>query len=192
MQALLLGIGSKLFQQVLSHKVVAQLLYAIELVQRCAVLVDVVEGKLANVAVEGGFLVIRGDVACVLGHEDVGRDASSAINRAADACLEGLARLPYAVLREVFASLVSGDELVFVILVVARNVGFLYASARGRVVTGNGEAHHASVLEFHGLLNQSLAKGASSDNRSSVVVLNGACQNLAAAGRAFVYQNDDR
>ena len=79
-----------------------------------------------------------------------------------------------AVLREELAVLIARHEVLLVFGVFTVGVGFLYASSRRRVVSGDGQANHASVGESDLLLDESLAERAAPDDRRAVVVLHGA------------------
>ena len=182
----------ELLEQVLLAQVLLHLVCCAEGVELGSVFVGIGEGKLADEAGEDCFAVVGGDGRGIFGHEDVGRDASSAIDDASDACLVLLAFLPYAVLREELASFVACYEVVLVLFAVPFLVGFLYAPSAGSIVACNGEAHHASVAELHGLLHESFAKGASAYDGAAVVVLDGSCEYLACACAAFVHEDHDR
>ena len=97
-----------------------------------------------------------------------------------------------AVLREELAPLVTGNEVVLVFLAMPLLVRLLNASATRGVVAGNGKTNHASVAELHRLLHKALAKGSAPDNRASVVVLNGPCEDFACTRTTFVHKHHNR
>ena len=181
----------ELFQQVLLAQV---LFHAVDRSERCelgAVLVGIGEGKLADESRQESFAIVAGHARGVFRHKDVGRDAATAIDGAADAGLVLLALLMDAVLREELAAFVACQQVVFVLFAVPFLVGFLDAAAAGRIVAGHGEADHAAVAEVHGLLHQALAEGASAHDGAAVVVLNGSGEYLAGAGAAFIHKHHD-
>ena len=88
--------------------------------------------------------------------------------------------------------LVAHQDILLVIFIVAAGVRLLDTAPRRRVVAGYGEANHGVVAKLDGLLNQSLAKRATTDDGASVVVLNGTSQNLRGRGRPLVDEDDER
>ena len=84
--------------------------------------------------------------------------------------------------------LITTVDILSVFLVVSSDIRFLYASARGCVVAGNGKANHASVGKCHLLLNQPLTKRATADDSGAVVILHSTCKYLGCRCRSLVNQ----
>ena len=174
------GIRHKLLHQVHSLQVLVQLFHCGILCQLLSVLVGILEGELSQQSSLGHFGVVRCISGCVLCDEDVGHDTSSTIYGASVLGFVCTALvLLYAVLGEELPVFVSVQQIQLILLVVSVGVGLLYAASRRCVVSGYGEAYGRSVFKFDRLLHQSLAKGASSDDGSSVVVLYGSGKDFA-------------
>ena len=191
-QAVVGAEGGKLIDEALALQIVGQVDDLGERAQVGAVGVGVVEGKLEDQSAHDGLLVVGGDVGRVLGHEDVGRDAATAIDGASERGVVGGTRMVDAVAGEELAPLVALEEVLVVVGLVAELVGLLYAAARGRVVAGDGEADLAAVGESDLLLHEALAEGSAADDGAAVVVLDGTGEDLGRGGRGLVDEDDQR
>ena len=80
------------------------------------------------------------------------------------------------VLREEFTMLITRYPIIIVMRSVA--IGLLDATARGRIITSNGETDHRVIAKLHRLLNQTFTEGTATNNSTAVVILNGTCENL--------------
>ena len=149
-------------------------------------------GKLQNQSRHACLLIIRCYVGGVFGHEDVGRDAATAVYRAADVGVIFRSGVLDAVLIEELSVLIAADEIFLVALVSARGVGLLYTSACRSVVAGNGKTNHRPVVEGYRLLYEALAERAAADDGAAVVVLNGSRENLGCRCRTLVDENHER
>ena len=178
LQSAALGPRHKLLHYPLLLQVFHQVGYLVVLRELLAVVVGVLIAELQQQSRHGCLFIIRGVVGGVLGYEDVGRDAATAVDLAANARLVGRTRVVDAVLREELAVLVAYQEVFLVVLVLSAGVGLLYAAARGRVVAGDGQPHQRAVVKLDGLLHQALAERATPDDGAAVVVLDGTGENL--------------
>ena len=181
----------ELLQQVLFPE---ELLHALRRAQRrklSTVLVRIGKGKLADETGEYGLAVIGCDTRCVFWNEDVGHDASTAINDTSDARLILFALLVDTILREELAPLIACNQVVLVLLIMPFLVGLLDASTAGRIVSGNCKTNHAAVTELHRLLYEAFTKGATTHDCAAVVVLNCSGEYLAGTGAAFIHKHHD-
>ena len=178
LQAMFFAVACELLEQVLALEPFFHLIYAVEATELFAVLVGEEEGELDGKSRPLGFLEVAGVERGVLGDEDVGHDATSAVDGAPEQCLVFRPVVMNTVGREELSALVAGHEVVFVLFAMPLFIGFLDAAARGGVVAGNGQAHHAAVLELNGLLHQSLAEGTTPDDGAPVIVLNGSGEDF--------------
>ena len=190
---MVVGIVDKLLHGVLLLEILGQGEHLAEILHLLTVVVGVVESKLKDQTAHSRLLVIRGHPGCIFGHEDIGRDAASAIHYATVARVVGLASVFDAVLREELAVLIARNEILLVAGVLAVGVGLLDTTARRREVTGNGQADHAAVGERNLLLDEALSERAPANNRGPVIVLHGSGENLRRRSRPLVdehYQRD--
>ena len=178
LQSVFLCIGGKLVHEVLLLQIVCQLLHRVVFVQLLSVLVHIGKGILDNQSAQRSLLVVRGHIRCILSNEDVGRNATTSVNGTSDGCMILLALVLDAVLREELTMLITGQQVLFIVLVVTSYVRFLDTTSRGRIIAGNGQTNHRLIVEGNRLLNQSFTKRATSDNRTTIIVLNGTSQNL--------------
>ena len=77
---MLIGIGSKLVDGVLLHKIVGQLHHLSKVVQLQTVIVGISKGELKDKTAHAGLLIIRGNVKRIFWNKDVGGNASTAIH----------------------------------------------------------------------------------------------------------------
>lgn len=89
-QSVTVGIPHKLLHRVLLFQILGQLEHLLERLHLLTVVVGIVEGELQYQSAHGSLLIIRCHVGGVLGHEDVGRDATTAIHHPAIAGVIGL------------------------------------------------------------------------------------------------------
>ena len=90
-----------------------------------------------------------------------------------------------------FATLQTVLHVLLIIFQVAFLVWLLYATTGRSVIVSNGETYLRTVGQVDGALHQSLAKRASTDNRSSVVILYGSRDNLRSGSRILVDEHGD-
>ena len=191
LQSVFVGIVGEFLHRVLLHEIVGKLLHFGEVVHLQSVVVGIGECKLQYESAHRRLLIIGSDVQRVLRYEDVGSDTTTSIHRSAYRRVIHLARVLNAVLREEFSVLVSHEDVLLVALLVAHGVGFLYASSRGSVVACDGEPYHRPVVEWYGLLHESLAKRASSDDCGTVVVLHCAGEDFRSRCRTLVDEHHE-
>ena len=153
--------------------------------------VNIAQRLLDNDALGGQLAVEARVVGGVERHEIVGHDAAAAIDRAVLLQRLELQRVGKvdAVLAGQLAVLQAVHHVHGVAALVALLIGLLDAAPRGGEVVGNGEPDHRAVGQVDGALHQSLAKGAAAHHLSSILVLDGACDNLGRRGRIFVDQH---
>ena len=77
---MLVGISGKLFHQILLAQVVGQLFEGFILGKFLPVVVRIVVGELQDKPTHGCLFEVRGKSDCVFGHEDVGRNAATAVH----------------------------------------------------------------------------------------------------------------
>ena len=97
-----------------------------------------------------------------------------------------------AILREELAVLIAGDEVELIVLVVTGLIGFLNATARRRIVAGDGESDERMVVELYLLLHQTLAERATADDGGTIVVLHSSGKDFSCRGRSFVDEHHQR
>ena len=73
-----------------------------------------------------------------------------------------------------------------VVLHVALDVWLLDAPSRRRIVMGDGEPHHRTVGEIDGALHKALAKRTATHHKTTVLVLNGSCNDFCSRGRELI------
>ena len=180
LQTVLVGIGGKLVYHVLLVQIVGQLHHLLEVVQLRTVVVGIGEGELQDESAHACLLEVGCHSQSILGYEDVGSDASSAIYGTSQSRVIGRPRMLDAVLREELAMLIAVEQVLLIVLVVTQGVRFLYASTRWGVVACNGESYHAVVREFYLLLYQSLSERTSAYDGGTVIVLHGSCKDFGS------------
>ena len=156
-----------------------------------AVLEGIVGGETIQGALADEVSVELAVVGRVDRDEDVGHDASTAVNGAPAVGLvfqrvgevDAVGMVVFAVF-EAFLHLLG-------IVLNAVFVGTLDATTRRRVVTRGGEADDGAVGQVERSLYQTFAEGTTADDDATVVVLDGPRENLAGRGRAFVDEDDE-
>ena len=192
LQSVLVGVYREFLHRVLLHQILRHRHHVSEGVQLRTVVVGIGEGELQDEARHGSLLVVACHAECVFGHEDVGRDAATAVHRATDAGVISRTLMLYAVLREELAVLISRYDVALVVLGVARRERLLYATTRRGVVACDGEAYHRAVGEANLLLNKTLAERTATDDGAAVVVLYGSGEDLGCRRRALVDKHAER
>ena len=145
LQSVFVGISGEFVDDVLPVEIVCQGHHRFEVVELEAVVIRVSEGKLKDETAYTCLFEIRCHSERVFGYEDVGCDAAAAVNYTPYTGVIGWTGVLDAILIEEFAVLVTCDEVLLIILVVAVDIRLLYASARWRVITGDGQANHTAV-----------------------------------------------
>ena len=97
-----------------------------------------------------------------------------------------------AVLREELAVLITCEQILLIVLVVAGCERLLDASSRRCVVAGDGETNHRTVGEGELLLHEALSERAATDDGGAVVVLHGAGENLRSRSRTLIDEHHER
>ena len=97
-----------------------------------------------------------------------------------------------AVLREEFSMLVSCQQVLFVVNIVACRIWLLYAASRWSIVSCCCKSDKTAVRKFHLLLHKSLAERTSADDCSAVVVLYCSSKDFRCGGRSLIDKNDER
>ena len=69
--------------------------------------------------------------------------------------------------------LVTQEQFLLIVFVLAVGVWLLDTSSGGSVITGDGQSDESAVGEVHLLLHQSFTERPTSDDRTAVVVLDG-------------------
>ena len=77
-----------------------------------------------------------------------------------------------------FTALQAVIDIHGVFFLVTLFIGFLNATPRGGEIVGNGKSNHRAVGEVHWALYKTLAKGTAPDDKTTVVILNGARDNF--------------
>ena len=85
--------------------------------------------------------------------------------------------------------LVTCQQVLLIIFIIARGVGFLYASTRRCIVTGYGKAYNAAIGEPYLLLYQAFTKRAATNNGGTIVILHSASEDFRRRGRPFVNEH---
>ena len=98
LQTVLLGISGEVFYQVLPSQIGKEGAHRLHRLHLIAVLVGIFKGILQNQSADGSLLVVGRDVGGVFRNKDVGRDATTSIDCAADAGVVGGAGVLDAVL----------------------------------------------------------------------------------------------
>ena len=129
LQTVLVGKGSKLLHRALVYKITRQLHHVLIRGELRTVVVGIVEGILKYKSRHGSLLVIGSHSERVLSHKDVGRDAATSIYHTSDACMISRTCVLDAVLREELSMLVACEQVVLVVLVVARHKRLLNAAS---------------------------------------------------------------
>lgn len=132
LQAMLVGVVDKLPYGILMLKVSGQFQHLLEVFHLLTVIIRIGEGKLQDQSTHGCLLIIRGHADRVFRYEDVGCNATAAVNHTANARMIGRPRVLDAVTGEILTMLITLDQILeSIILIITIDIGLLDATADG-------------------------------------------------------------
>ena len=97
-----------------------------------------------------------------------------------------------AIRRELLSVLKALKELFLVVFLLSERIGFLDAATRRGVIPRHREPYGTAVAKGHLLLHETLTEGAATDDRSAVVILHSAGEDLRCRCREIIDKDGER
>ena len=163
------------------------------LLQLLAMLINIAQIGIDDDALGSQLAMILSVFQCVEWHEIVRHDATSAIHHTMllqRIILEGVSKMN-TISTHQFTTLQTIIDIHLIVFLLTFLVRFLDAATRGREIVGNGQTNHRAVRQVDGTLNQSLAEGATSNDNTTIMILNGTRHDFSRRGRIAVNQYDN-